>query len=274
MPTITCQYTSVKFEAKTARTKNHPLVSAFLSELSKERDFSYALALESFKSNAFETAEEYIAQARQEIKARYEKIASAKQAEREAQKAREQKQAEAKARRDAQNAHLKAHGYVWDTEARYGNEYDERGTEVWVLYDPQGAPISVEQALAEIERGAEVVRAEIEAAKQAELAAKFAEEQAIAQATNERKNYETVLNTETIGMAVIQADFSDIKILEVVYNTDYHKIERGTYRNQPAIIATYKSALDDHTVIYTPFFNTKTKSDTPTLADTFAMFFS
>lgn len=37
MPTITCQYTGIQFEAASSRTKNHPLVAKFVDEASKDR---------------------------------------------------------------------------------------------------------------------------------------------------------------------------------------------------------------------------------------------
>ncbi len=36
MITVKCQYTGIEFEAESSRTKNHPAVSAFLLEASKE----------------------------------------------------------------------------------------------------------------------------------------------------------------------------------------------------------------------------------------------
>lgn len=37
MPTITCQYTGIQFEAASSRSKNHPLVAKFIDEASKDR---------------------------------------------------------------------------------------------------------------------------------------------------------------------------------------------------------------------------------------------
>lgn len=37
MTTITCQYTGISFEAASTRTKNHPKVTKFLDESSKDR---------------------------------------------------------------------------------------------------------------------------------------------------------------------------------------------------------------------------------------------
>jgi len=53
MNTIKCQYTGIEFEAESKRSKNHPLVSAWLNEVAKD----------SVKVGAYAKAKELLAQA-------------------------------------------------------------------------------------------------------------------------------------------------------------------------------------------------------------------
>jgi len=39
MITVKCQYTGIEFEARSKRSKNHPVVSALLSEANKNRSY-------------------------------------------------------------------------------------------------------------------------------------------------------------------------------------------------------------------------------------------
>lgn len=117
------------------------------------------------------------------------KVADAKAKAELEQRQREHQQR--RAERDAQNAHLKVHGYTWSKVAvgteddvrpgSYGAGYGEFSHHEWQLWSPDGRAVSVEQALDEIERGVEVVRAEREAARrqQAEQAKAEADDRAI-----------------------------------------------------------------------------------------------
>jgi len=52
--TVTCQYTEIEFEAASKRSKNHPLVAAFLDEAAKDR----------FHSGAYNKAKELLTEAK------------------------------------------------------------------------------------------------------------------------------------------------------------------------------------------------------------------
>lgn len=43
MPTITCQYTGIEFQAKTGRAKNHPDISSLLARANKMGQYAAAL---------------------------------------------------------------------------------------------------------------------------------------------------------------------------------------------------------------------------------------
>ncbi|MCB8942551.1 MAG: hypothetical protein H6658_02125 [Ardenticatenaceae bacterium] len=173
MVTIKCQHSGIEFEAKSTRTRQHPLVAAFKNE-SVRGNYSQAMeALEkAAKVGGYTTIEEYMTLVKKimsgAVAAKNEAINRQRQAEREAEKA----VAELRARREAQNAHLRQHGYRWqkhyiDAFDHYEEpEPDDRFA--WVLVAPDGrCDVSVAQALDEIERGAEVVLAEIAAQKEA-----------------------------------------------------------------------------------------------------------
>ncbi len=104
------------------------------------------------------------------------------EAEREAKKKQEEERAERKRQRDAQNAHLREHGYKWekkDVSVYDFDQYEEYDSAYadwqWILYSTDGREVSVEQALDEIERGTSVVLSEIAARKEAARKAKSAE---------------------------------------------------------------------------------------------------
>ena len=164
MVTVKCQYTGIEFEAATKRTKNHPLVSAFLNEANadKHTNGAYRKALEILEelSGQYESIEPLMAEA----KSRYTewKDGAAEQAtsRRAVQRQAEQAKADAKARRAATNARLKAHGYRWvkeDEESMdyagplaFEQAYGNNVSYVWVLVSPDGREVSVEEALSEI----------------------------------------------------------------------------------------------------------------------------
>ena len=155
--------------------------------------------------------------------------------------------------RDTQNAHLKANGYKWGKQTRYGNQYDECGSEVWVLRSSDGRIVSVAQALEEIERGAAVVLAEKESAiakEKAEAKAKeLAEQAAIAK---EQAVWQAAEETHIADMESTQvSDWSEVAIAEVVYSDKRHTIKNATFRNAPAKVVITKM-IDDHHTLYVP----------------------
>lgn len=100
-----------------------------------------------------------------------------------ADKAFEEKRQRIKEERRQRNEFLKSHGYRWSKEFADFDEYEEGEPSEWVLRAPDGRQVDVAQALDEIERGVEVVLAEI---AQREAAAE-AKRQARAQADQEDK---------------------------------------------------------------------------------------
>lgn len=96
------------------------------------------------------------------------------------------------ASRNTKNAFLREHGYKWQ-KSFTGDIHQEINSWEWELIAPDGITVvTVEQAFDEIERGADVVRAEIAAAK-AEAEAK---EQAEAQAAQVAAEAKTAADTK------------------------------------------------------------------------------
>lgn len=153
--TITCQYTGIEFQAKSNRAKNHPVISAVLEEANRVGRYSLALnAIRAAREEGVADIAEFERRARAAVKGDVQQVMDSR---RQADEAREA----AKKAREAQNAHLRAHGYTWQKEYADFDEYEEGEPSKWVLFSPDRRAVSVAQALDEIERGAEVVLAEI-----------------------------------------------------------------------------------------------------------------
>ena len=162
MTTITCQYTGIQFEAESRRTKNHPMVSALLTEAAKDRynPGAYRQAIAAFevaRQSGMTDINEVITLAR-------DMMANGAQAARQQRESivRQQREAdEARHQRRAQNEHLRAHGYTWSKDYADFDEYEEGEPSLWTLRSADNRVVTVAQALDEIERGAEIVLAEI-----------------------------------------------------------------------------------------------------------------
>lgn len=155
MPTITCQYSGIEFQAKSSRAKNHPVVSAVLEEANRVGRYSLALdAIRAARAEGVTDITEFERRARAAVKGDVNKVMDSR---RQADEAREA----AKKAREAQNAHLRAHGYTWSKVYADFDEYEEGEPSRWTLFSPDRRAVSIAQALDEIERGAEVVLAEI-----------------------------------------------------------------------------------------------------------------
>lgn len=159
MAKVICQYTGIEFEAKSPRAKNHPAVTAWLERANKMNAYGGVLdTITNARANGAKTIEEFEVA----INAFYaqrdtnQKIYAQEKTE-AARKIEEQKAA-----RKARNKYLNDHGYTWSKFQRM--DEDEQGAS-WHLNAPDGIEVSVVQALDEITRGREVVRAEIEAGK-------------------------------------------------------------------------------------------------------------
>ena len=143
MVTMTCARTGVEFEANSKRQKNHPTVSALLTEANK--------------AGAYRAAEEAIAEARASgaididtfIAAIREAIAATVE-NRPRRRTWGDRIRQAKQRK-RQNAALRAAGYRWSKELVPNQSplMDDWGEE-WVPRDPQGNPVSLAAALAAI----------------------------------------------------------------------------------------------------------------------------
>lgn len=169
MVTIICQHSGLEFEAETKRTKQHPRIATFKAKADRDgtyRDANNALT-EANKRGGYTTIDEYMAfvntimlEYRDKERIRHDRAAAAYRREEEARK---QMQTE----RDDRNATLKASGYKW---SKYIPDEDSQEIEYtrWELYSPDGRLVTEQQALDEIERGVEVVRAEIDAKRKAE----------------------------------------------------------------------------------------------------------
>lgn len=195
MVTITCQHTGVVFEADSRRQKNHPLVSKFLNACANDKSNpgAYNMALAAFRqakadgmtdiSEIMKFAEGYVSEGGDfQRKERQER--QAKQAA--ADKAFEEKRQRIKEERRQRNAFLKQHGYTWSKEYADFDEYEEGEPSEWVLRSPDFRVVTPAQALDEIERGADVVLAEI-AAKEAEAEARRLAAETAAQQDRERR---------------------------------------------------------------------------------------
>lgn len=155
MPTITCQHTGVQFEAKSNRAKNHPVISAVLEEANRVGRYGLALdAIRAARAEGVTDITEYQRRAKLAVAGDVQKVMDSRR------EADEKREAEKRARQE-RNAHLRAHGYTWSKEYADFDEYEEGEPSQWVLFSPDRRPVSVAQALDEIERGAEVVLAEI-----------------------------------------------------------------------------------------------------------------
>lgn len=189
MVTVVCDKTGVTFEADSRRQKNHPRVSKFLNSCANDKSNpgAYNMALAAFRQakadgmtdiDAIMTfAEQYVSEggdfARQQRQARAAAITAA-------DKEFEEKRQRIKAERKERNEFLRQHGYTWRKEAADFDEAEEGEPSLWVLRSADGREVTPAQALDEIERGVEVVLAEIAAQEAAAADAAEAKRQAVA----------------------------------------------------------------------------------------------
>jgi hypothetical protein len=157
MVTIICSESKLEFEAETRRTKQHPRIANLKSQADKNgnyREVNAALA-EARKRGGYTTIDEFMALVQQivtekqeQARAMHDRIAASRRRE-------EEMNAQIKAEREARKAKIKAAGYKW-----LKDDYEE-GNVRWDLFSPDGRIVTEQQALDEIERGADVVLAEI-----------------------------------------------------------------------------------------------------------------
>ncbi len=257
MVKVTCQHSGIEFEANTARTKQHPLVAELKAEANKRgtyREVNEAMDAVR-KAGGYTSVEEYIQMVRAHIsnKARQAKEVAQRRAERFAQA-----EADAKAKKQTEDALLKEHGYEMKKVVEAINddgqgEYDLVNR--WYLFSPDGRQVSRFEALDEIRRGMEVVKAERETAQKAaaekEAADKAEEEAQAARDSEAYAAFDAKVNELTSGLT--QVERFNYPKCEVVYkmpsvSTSYRAhdyIARGEINGVALIIAVTGSGYDD-----------------------------
>jgi len=149
MVKVICQHTGIEFEARSKRSKNHPRISALLSEANKNRAYNAVKdALAEGRELGFETIEQFEEFARAAMRASRQEYVERMNEIRDEQKAKR----EAKRRRDIVNAKLRQHGYTWRKNFAYDADHYEESDDTfeWELWSEDGRVVTVEQALAEI----------------------------------------------------------------------------------------------------------------------------
>lgn len=245
MITVTCDKTGITFEADSRRQKNHPKVSALLNDAARDKynTGAYNAALAAFaqvKATGGYTIDDAIAYAQAamtgNVDAHKERQRQAAERDRQLAQARE----DAKEKRRQQNEHLKAHGYRWTKTYADFDEYEEGEPSQWTLFAPGDVAVSVTQALDEIARGADVVRAEI-AAKEAVAAARV--EAATLEEQRKRDEFSTALAAATAGMAKVNAfDYSGFSLTSEYrhpssYIAMYDQLHTGTINGVACAVA-------------------------------------
>ena len=255
MVTIKCSESGIEFEAKTKRTKQHPLIAQLKADANKKgnyRDVNNALA-QVRKAGGYTTIEEFMSL----IEANLQALRDADNARAIKAKALRIKEEEAdekrKVEREARNAKLKANGYIWRREAigtedahgtfgSYGAGVGELSHYEWFLFSPEGNIVTVERAMEEIERGAETVKQEeIEAEKEAQRikSEKEAQKQAEEKKFNRRKKMaESKQEVEAIAYELCK-DFETVAFYRSSAMTT-HEVKEGWINGVKCyIVSTY-----------------------------------
>lgn len=158
MITVICNESGIQFEAKTKRSTQHPAVAALKAEAAKRG--TYAATMNAIadvrKAGDYKTVEQFIQIVTDQVNGVRKVAIESKVAAQIAQK-------EAEDKRKRQNALLRTNGYNWiqDEVTGYFGGVGDKPEYEWTLLDPDGHPITVAQALDEIARGRDIVRAEI-----------------------------------------------------------------------------------------------------------------
>lgn len=164
MITVTCQYTGIEFEARSKRSKNHPLVSQFLNDANKDgRRYrgAYDAAKGIFadiRNQGITDINEVMSLAADAYHSWQENGATPVIRRTAGDRIREQKNASR--RRDAINKILKTNGYYWRKEevgteddslpGSYGAGIGEFSHYEWQLYAADGSPTTVSAAFKSI----------------------------------------------------------------------------------------------------------------------------
>lgn len=163
MVIVKCQHSKIEFEAKTKRTKQHPLIASLKSDAHSDGNYSQVLvALDKVaKAGGYETIEEYLSLVDDLLVGKAKAEAEQENSSEQWYQEQEETQREAKTKREAQTLILKNNGYRWAKDYADFDEYEEGEPSVWNLYSPDRRVVTVEQALDEIERGADIVQTEL-----------------------------------------------------------------------------------------------------------------
>ena len=166
MAEIECQYTGIKFSASSKRAKNHPVISQILADANRVGRYGLVLdALKKARVDGVTDIDEFRSRALDALTGDIARSNAERDAERQARR-------EADATRERANAYLRQHGYCWQkvVASWETDPQDPEADYEFLLFAPDGRRVvpTVAQALDEIERGADVVLAEIAASIQAE----------------------------------------------------------------------------------------------------------
>lgn len=153
MVRVVCKESGIEFEADSKRTQQHPLVAAIKQDGNKNgtyRQVNEALT-KVRKEGGYTTIDEYISR----VRAIVDGVPSAKANALAEQYSRDQEFKARQQKREENNATLSANGYRWNKYTDWDTDQD-----AWALIAPDGRTVTVSQALEEIERGIEIVKAE------------------------------------------------------------------------------------------------------------------
>lgn len=158
MVTVICEKTGIEFEAATKRTKNHPIIMAWVNDAAKDGWYNTALeTIRKCRQDGATTLEQFVTALRQAETTFKEQSNAAYAAKIE----RERQQKEAKRQRYITNSFLREHGYRWvnlgfedeeeaDAFGLIGPQYEHLIGKYWQLFSPDDRAVSVQEAMQEL----------------------------------------------------------------------------------------------------------------------------
>lgn len=163
MVTAKCKHSGLEFEAKTKRSKQHPQIAALKNDAHRDGNYCEVLAAldKAADAGGYETVEEYLQIVEGILTGKAEQKKKNQEEAREWHRDQAVKHEEAKVQHDAQKQLLKKSGYQWEKNYADRDEWEEGEPSVWSLYSPDRRQVTTAQALDEIERGANLVEAEL-----------------------------------------------------------------------------------------------------------------
>lgn len=260
MVNVICQESGIEFEAENRRTKQHPKIAELKQRAFKDgtgRELGDAL-ISVRKAGGYTTIDEYISLVENKMtgvetygmrKIRYE-------AERRERRERVQRE------RNERNAMLKANGYTWHAYelCEEDDGYSGRpfaNNKRFYLTDPDGNIVDVSQAIDEIKRGRDVVRAEIaarDAKNEAEQAAIRAAKTAIENHNRlTHRLFDAALHAAIEGLIEVEAapGFTETAVIHMgrqkgrFTDRDRDKIMFGTVNGVPVVVTLTRTGYDD-----------------------------